>query len=148
MSVTVSDSVLTRVEQLAAECGIEGEHNEERRQYVICFGLPEERTQEVYVSDSTAEPGLPIVTLHSTCLVVDKGFFKGISKSMALELLILNETLNFARYGVQEDEESYVIVASCELLLDSLSPAGLEAALECVALAADGYEAKFDQDLH
>lgn len=148
MSAVVAENVLVRVEELAAECGIEGVHNEESRQYVICFGLPEGRTQEVYVSDSTAEPELPILTLHSTCLVVDKGLFKGISKAMALELLLLNETLNFARYGVQEDEDSYVIVASCELLLDSLSSSGLVAALECVALAADGYEAKFGQDLH
>lgn len=143
-----TNRALSRVEQLAAQCEIKGELDQDGRQYVICFGLPEGRTQEVYVSDSTSDAGLPVVSLFSTCLVVDKGLFKGISKPMALELLLMNESLNFARYGVQEDEESYIIVASCDLLLDSLNPEGLEAALECVALAADGYEAKFGQDIH
>jgi hypothetical protein len=145
--VSQTSEVLNKIEQLAAQCGIEGEHDLEK-QFVICFGLPEDRTQEVCVTESNSEPGVEVVTLHSVCLVVDKGLFKGISKSMALELLILNETLNFARYGIQEDDESYVIVASYDLMLDSLDPKGLEAALECVALAADGYEAKFDQDVH
>lgn len=148
LSTEQISEVLSQVEQLAIQCGIEGEHKQQNQQYVVCFGLPGERSQEVYVSDSTSEPGVPVITLHSTCLVVDKGVFKGISKSMALELLLLNETLNFARYGVQQDEESYIVVASYDLMLESLKPKELEAALECVALAADGYEAKFDQDLH
>ena len=148
LNAILRSDVLNKVEQLAAQCEIRGEHDDDGRQYVVCFGLPEGRTQEVYVSDSTSDSGVPAISLFSTCLVVNKGLFKGISKQMALELLLLNETLNFARYGVQEDEESYVIVASCDLLLDSLEPEGLEAALECVALAADGYEAKFGQDIH
>jgi len=139
--------VLSRVEQLALQCGIEGEHNHKAAQFVICFGLPEGRTQDVYVSDSSLEPEVPVITVHSTCLVVDKGLFKGISKTMALELLLFNERLNFARYGVQEDDESYIIVASYDLLLNALDPRGFEVALECVATAADSYEARFGQDL-
>ena len=144
----LTSDILKRVELMLDEHEIGGEHNEESRQYVVCFGLPGGRTQEVFVSESTAEPGDVVITLHSTCLVVDKGMFKGISKAMALDLLLLNETLNFARYGVQEDEDSYVIVASCDLFLESLSSKELVAALECVALAADEYESKFDQDEH
>lgn len=147
MSLSQANVVLNRIEELALECQIEGEHDLENSQYVICFGLPNGRTQDVYVSDSSIEPEVPVIAVHSTCLVVDKGLFKGISKTMALELLLLNEKLNFARYGVQEEEESYTIVASYDLLLNSLNPKGFEAALECVALAADSYEAKFGQDL-
>lgn len=147
MSLSQANEVLTRIEELASECGIEGEHNLATSQFVVCFGLPNDRTQEVYVSDTSIEPEIPVIAVHSTCLVVDKGLFKGISKPMALELLLLNERLNFARFGIQEDEKSYIIVVSYDLLLNTLDAEGFKAALECVALAADGYEAKFDQDV-
>lgn len=138
--------VLAEVAQLAAQCGIEGEYDL-HEQYVICFGLPEGRTQEVCIRRSLSEPDVQVITVYSPCLVVEKGLFKGISKEMAVELLLLNEKLNFARYGIREDEESFIVVASYDLVLDSLDPKGFKAALECVALAADSYEAKFGQDV-
>ena len=140
-------AVLSQVEQLATECGIAGDHNLLRGEFVIIFGLPGGRTQEVYVSDSTQDADIVVISVRSTCLVVDKGLFKGINKSMALELLLNNEKLNFARYGAIEDDESYVVVASYDLLLNGLDPKGFEFALECVALAADSYEQKFGQDI-
>ena len=143
-----TNEILSKVKELAAEAGIDSELNVKDRQLTACFGLPEERTQEVFICDSSSEKDMPAITLHSICLVVDKGPFKGIKKAMALELLILNETLNFARYGVQEEDDNYIIVASYDLLLDGLQPKTLAATLECIALAADTYEAKFGQDVY
>lgn len=147
MAVSPTTEVLNKVEQLAAEAGIQGEHNLLRGEFVVLFGLPGDRTQEVYVSDTSADPEVKVISVRSTCLVVDKGIFKGINKPMALELLQLNEKLNFARYGIQEDQESYIIVASYDMLLNGLDAKSLAFALECVALTADSYEEKFDQDV-
>lgn len=140
-------AVLQKVEKLAAAAGIEGDHNLLRQEFVVLFGLPDGRTQEVAVCDSTLEDGSLMISIYSTCLVVDKGLLKGMSKPMAMELLLRNEKLNFARYGVEEDEESYVIVAGYDLLLNESDPEGFKLVLECVALAADDYEAQFDQDI-
>lgn len=148
MSVSQKSDVLEKVEQLAVESGIQGEYDAENLQYVIRFGLEEGRTQDVYVGDSSLDSEVRVITVHSPCLVVEKGIFKGLSKKMAVELLLLNEELNFARYGIEQDEESYVILVSCDLLLDGLEAKGFEAALECVALAADSYEARFGQDVY
>lgn len=147
MSLSQIPEFLQKVEKLSQACGIEGEHDLENFQFGVCFGLADGRTQEVFVADSSSEPEVQVITVFSTCLVVEKGMFSGVSKKMAVELLKLNETLNFARYGIQEDEESFIIVASYDLILDGLDPNGFEAALECVALAADSYEARFGQDI-
>jgi hypothetical protein len=144
--LSAASEVLNKVEQLAVQCGIIGEHNLLRGEFVILFDLPGDRTQEVYVSDSSHNPEVAVISVRSTCLVVEKGTVKG-DKSMAMELLLMNETLNFARYGVQEDDERYIVVASHDFLLEELGPQGLAFALECVALAADSYEEKFGQDL-
>ena len=145
--MSVTSEALIKVEELAAAAGIEGEHNLLRGEFVVLFGLPNGRSQEVYVSDTSVDPEVAVISVRSTCLVIDKGMFKGMSKPMALELLMMNEKLNFARYGVQEDEESYIVVASYDLLVNGLEPKGLAFALECVALTADSYEEKFDQDI-
>jgi hypothetical protein len=147
LSVSPTSEVLKKVQELAAECGIEGEHNLLRGEFVVLFGLPGDRTQEVFVSDTSVDPDVTVISVRSTCLVIDKGMLKGISKPMALELLMMNEKLNFARYGVQEDDESFIVVASYDLLLDGLAAKGLALALECVALTADSYEEKFGQDI-
>lgn len=147
MSISPTSEVLNKVENLLAECNIIGEHNLLRGEFVVLFGLPGDRTQEVFVCDSTQDPEVTVISVRSTCLLVDKGVFKGMNKSMAMELLLMNERLNFARYGVQEDEEGYIVVASYDLLFDELNAKGLAYALECVALAADSYEAKFGQDI-
>lgn len=148
MDLSQQSEVLERVEQLATSCGIQGERDPKNQQYIIRFGLQEGRTQDVYVCDSSLDSEVQAITVHSPCLQVEKGMFKGLSKKMALELLLMNETLNFARYGIEQDEDSYVILVSCDLLLNSLDAKGFEAALECVALAADTYEARFGQDVY
>lgn len=142
-----TEAVLDQVKELAAQCNIEGELDPETQEFMIRFGLDGDRTQDVYVSNASLDSEIRAITVHSPCLEVEKGLFKGLSKKMAVELLLLNDTLNFARYGIQEDDEGYTILVSCDLLLDSLQAKGFEAALECVALAADSYEAKFGQDI-
>ena len=141
-----TSEVLNRVEQLAAESGLIGEHNLLRGEFVILFDLPDDRTQEVFVCDSSQTSEIKVISVRSTCLVLDKAKLPS-DKSMSMELLLTNEQLRFARYGVQEDDERYIVVASHDLFLDELGPRTLAVALECVALAADAYEAKFGLDI-
>ena len=147
MNVSSNSDILDRVEELAEQGGVQGERNLLRGEFVVLYELPSGRTQEVYVSDSTMDPEVPVISVRSTCVVFDKGMFKGVSKPMLLELLLTNEKLNFARYGLLEDEDSYVVVASYDVLLNGLEPKSLAFALECVALTADSYEEKFEQDI-
>ena len=147
MSPTPTSAILETVEQLAAQCGIAGEHNLLRGEFVVLFSLPGDRTQEVYVSDSSPNPEVVIVSIRSTCLVMDKTKFETFGNPIARELMALNEKLNIARYGLQETEDSVIVVASYDLLLDQLKANQLAFYLECVALAADSYEEKFGQDL-
>ena len=147
MNVSSNSDILDRVEELAEQGGVQGERNLLRGEFVVLYELPSGRTQEVYVSDSTMDPEVPVISVRSTCVVFDKVMFKGVSKPMLLELLLTNEKLNFARYGLLEDEDSYVVVASYDVLLNGLEPKSLAFALECVALTADSYEEKFEQDI-
>ncbi|HIB66335.1 MAG TPA: hypothetical protein EYO33_14775 [Phycisphaerales bacterium] len=112
MSVGSNSDILDRVEELAEQAGVQGERNLLRGEFVVLYELPSGRAQEVYVSDSTMDPEVPVISVRSTCVIFDKGVFKGVNKPMLLELLLTNEKLNFARYGLLEDEESYVVVAS------------------------------------
>ena len=145
MSPTTSDN-LKRIEQLAAERGISGEYNLLRGEFVVLFGLPGGRSQEVYVSEFSPNESDAIITFRSTCLVIEREKFPTFASAITIELLTMNEKLNFVRYGIQETEDSYIVVASYDLLMDNLDADGLEVYFECVALAADSYEEKFGRD--
>lgn len=147
MNVGSEPDILDKVEQLAEEAGVQGERNLLRGEFVVLYELPNGRTQEVYVADATVDPETTVITVGSTCVVLKKSMFSGINKAMLLELLLTNEKLNFARYGLVEDEDSYVVVASYDLIFDGLPAKAFAYALECVALTADSYEEKFGQDL-
>jgi hypothetical protein len=82
----------------------------------------------------------PVVTFFSPAAVVKSGLFKGISKEQAIDLLVKNEQILFARYGVWPQDGQHMIVASVDHILDSLDPEEFEAHVWHVAFAADAYE--------
>lgn len=105
------------------------------------FELGQGRSQSCFVRPSgMTGDGKMVVTIYSPCLRVKKGFLAGMSKEMALDLLRRNEDVLFARYGLMDDGEHDMVVASADCLLDTLDPEEFEHVIWHVAMAADAYE--------
>ncbi|WP_437670755.1 hypothetical protein [Sorangium sp. So ce131] len=137
---------LERVSEVATLAGINGKIDEDRMHFGMGFQLDQGRSQTVYVRDSSREGSNKVVTILSPCLVVKKGLFSGLSKDRALDLLRLNESVLFARYGIWEKKSELMIVASIDHLLDTLDPEEFKASAFHVAVAADAYERKYGKD--
>ena len=138
---------LKKVSDIAALAGIRGKVDDEREQFVSGFELPEGRSQMVYVRPSAQDvEDSVVITIFSPCHVFKKGLFKGITKEQAIELLMMNEQITFARYGMWESNDEHMIVASVDNILDTLDPPELRAAMWHVAIAADAYERKYGGD--
>jgi len=138
---------LKRVAEVAALAGIRGKVDDEREQFVSGFELPEGRSQMVYVRMSAQDvEDSEVITIFSPCHVFKKGLFKGITREQAIELLMMNEQITFARYGMWESNNEQMIVASVDNILDTLDAPELRAAMWHVAIAADAYERKYGAD--
>jgi len=140
--------VLKTIRNVAAVAGLKGEIDPDGQHFSMEFATAKEgRTQRVFVKPvgKTLE-GQTVVAVFSPALVVKKGMFAGMSKDQAIELLRMNETLNFARFGIWESDEQSMVVASSDLLLEAMDAEELRTHASYVALAADGYEMKFGGD--
>jgi len=146
MGARLSLEILERVSEVATLAGINGKVEDERMRFTMGFGLPEGRSQGVYVVDASRDDNRKIVTIFSPCLIVKKGWFSGFSKGRALDLLRLNEQVLFARYGIWERPKETMVVASVDHLLDTLDPDEFKASAFHVAFAADSYEKKHSKD--
>lgn len=138
--------VLERVGDIAMLAGFKGRIDGEHMHFALGIGLDDGRSQMVYVRDVSRSADRQIITVFSPCLVRKKGFWKGISKELAIRLLRRNEAVHFARYGICELEKADMIVASMDHLLETLDPPELEASVFHVALAADTLEREHGQD--
>ncbi len=135
---------LQKVADVAALAGIRGKVDQERGQFVAGFELPEGRSQMVYVRPSREDvEDSTVITIFSPCHVFKKGFLRGITKEQCIELLMMNEQLTFARFGMWESQEEHMIVSSVDSILETLDPPELRAAMWHVAIAADSYERKY-----
>ena len=130
--------VLQKLSDIAKLAGIKARTNEEMLHLEAGFNLPDGRSQMVYVRPTAqnAKTGV-VVTFFSPCLKVGKGFLKGLSKEQAVDLLKKNEQVLFARYGIWESDDSNLIVASVDQLLDTLDPDEFGTNMWHVAMAAD-----------
>lgn len=146
MGIRETLKILERVGEIATLAGFTGKLDEERLQFVIGFNFGNGRSQIVYIRDVSRSPDRQIITVFSPCLVKKKGFFQGISKEMAIDLLCRNEKVPFARYGIWESEKERMVVASIDHLLDTLDPPEFEASVSHVAVAADMVEREHGQD--
>ena len=139
---------LKQISEVAALAGLKGEISDDGSAFMLGFELNGGRSQVVRVRPTMQTPdGQPIVTIESPALVVKKGLLSGISKDQAIELLRLNETVPFARFGIVENGEASMIVASIDHLLGTLDPDELRHSAWCVAMAADDYEAQHGGDV-
>ena len=138
--------VLEKMSSIAALAGLKAQVDESNMHLEMCFGLPNDRSQVVYVRPTAKKQDSVVVTIFSPCLKVKKGLMSGISKQQALDLLKRNEDTLFARYGVWSAREADMIVASVDHLLDTLDPEEFMASAFHVAIAADIYEKEHGQD--
>lgn len=148
MSESELSSILKRISDVAALAGIRGRIDEQAGAFMGSFGLDNDRSQTVMVRPTMrTREGKAVVTILSPCRVVDKGFWGGLSKDDALELLRHNENVPFARFGITPfGEGKEAVVASIDHILDTLDAEELHNHMWAVAMAADAYEAKHGRD--
>ncbi|MGD9126136.1 MAG: hypothetical protein PVH19_02050 [Planctomycetia bacterium] len=138
--------VLKKVAQIGALAGISGKIDQENGVFSAGMQMGN-RGQLVHVRPCNRNfQGAQVVTFFSPCIRVEKGFMKGITKEMAIELLRLNEEALFARYGIWTGQNADLIVASVDHLLDTLDPEEFESSFVHVAIAADQYESRYGRD--
>ena len=147
MSENPQIEILSRFADIASIAGVRGKIDEELALFAAGFELEEGRSQMVFARAlPEAVKGQDAVCIYSPCRRVKKGFMRGFSKDDCLELLRLNSELLMARYGVIESEEEYLVMASVDIILDTLDAEEVEASFWFVAIAADDYEKKFGSD--
>jgi hypothetical protein len=140
MSHSEQRSILERIAVIADQAGILGTIDEEQRLYVMRQEFPDGRSQTVYVRAADRVQEGDIVTVYSPCLKVKSGFLGGLSKELAVELLRWNESLRFARFALWEHGTEPLVVASIDLLLETLDPPELKLALCWVVRSAEEFE--------
>ncbi|MDF1566252.1 MAG: hypothetical protein P1V51_24685 [Deltaproteobacteria bacterium] len=147
MNVEERLDVLKQIGNVAALAGLKGGVDDQGRHFMMGFALDDGRRQAVYVRPAGENiGGQLVVTVFSPCLSVKKGLFAGFSKDKALELLKLNEQVLFARFGIWENDDEYMVVASVDHLMETLDPDELKSSAWHVAFAADNYERKYGGD--
>ncbi len=139
-------AVLERIGEVATLAGLNGGIDEERMHFAMNFTLDGGRSQSVYVRNTAKGAQHQVITVFSPCLVVKKGFFSGLSKEQATDLLRRNENVLFARYGIWENEKETMVVASVDHLLETLDPDEFKNTALHVAMAADLYERQHGGD--
>lgn len=139
--------VLKQVANVAALAGLRGKIGEDGQSFGMSFKTAEGRSQVVYVRATGQTPDdHTIVTVFSPARIVDKGMFSGLSKEHALDLLKMNENTYCARFGIWDTKDKSMIVASSDLILETMDPGELKAHAFYVAFAADKYEAAHGGD--
>lgn len=142
---------LKQIESVAALAGINGVISDDGEMFVLGFDQGEGRHQRVFIRPSGTTPdGKAIATITSPAKIQAKGgWLNDFSREDALELLKMNENMFFARYGIQDpgkESKEMMIVASSDVILESLDAEELRAHLFFVASAADNYEKKLKVD--
>lgn len=139
--------VLKQVANVAALAGLRGKIGDDGQSFGMNFETAAGRSQGVYVRATGQTPDAhTIITIFSPARVVAKGMFSGLSKEHAIELLKLNENTYFARFGIWDSQDKSMIVASSDLILETMDPNELKAHAYYVAFAADKYEATHGGD--
>jgi hypothetical protein len=135
--------ILKQIGDVAAVAGIKGEVDAEMGAYCTGFRTAENRGHRVFVRPTATAPGgKPVVTIYA----VAKSFPKKkmtttIPQKELMALLLKNDDLVFARFGVRELEDNYLLVVSADHLLETLDADEFNATARYVAHAADEYEA-------
>jgi len=133
--------MIARLAEIATLAGIKGQVEEDGTRFTAGYGSDDGRSQMVYAC-AIRTPCGPGVSVYSPAARYKKGFFGGLSKEAAIELLKLNERTFFARFGLRDVGDETLLVASVDLLIETLDPEELRAAMGSVSGAADRWEEK------
>lgn len=146
----MSDNRLEALQQfadIAKRAEIDGQVQQDPLRWVSEFEIPGGRSQVVYVRHSADDvEGSTLVTVFSPCKSFNNLDEAGMTHQRAIELLAMNEQMSLARYGIWDSPKEKMVVASADLFLNRLDPSELRATTWHVAIAADAYERKFQQD--
>jgi len=147
-SPDVMRQLLSQIADIAAVAGVRGEIDPEMGAFKINVGTAEGRSQTVFVRPTgEVAGGKPMISFFSIARFYPKTkLTSAISNKELLGLLIKNENMPFARYGIQERENDYLVVASADYLLETLDGGEFQTAATFVAMAADTCEAAKGED--
>jgi len=134
--------LLKQIGDVAAVAGIKGEVDAEIGAYCTGFRTAENRGHRVFVRPTATAPGgKPVVTIYAVAKSVPKRkVTAAVPQKELMALLLKNENLMFARVGIRELEEEYLLVVSADHLLETLDGDEFNATARYVAHAADEYE--------
>lgn len=144
----VMRQLVNQIADIAAVAGVRGAIDPEVGGFAIKVGTAGGRSQTVFVRPTgEVGGGRPMISFFSIARVYPKTkLLSAISSKELLSLLIKNENMPFARYGIQERQNDYLVVASADYLLETLDSAEFQSAATFVAMAADQYEAAKGED--
>ena len=136
-----NQAILQKLSEIAVLAGVKGKIEDNGERFVAGYGFDDGRSQMVYARPIKTPSGAG-VCVYSPAAKYKKGMFGSISKEAAVDLLMRNENLYFARYGIRKFEDELLVVASVDLLIDTLDPEELRSAMGSVSAAADTWEEK------
>jgi len=136
-------ATLKQIGDIAAVAGVRGQIDAEAGVFFTNFAFDGERNHRVIVRPTGRVAGGRVVISFQAAAheYPKKKFLAAISQKELIELLQKNEGLMFARYGLVERKDDFLVVASADCLLDTLDGPEFMLAANAVALAADEYEA-------
>jgi hypothetical protein len=149
MKVEERLALLKQLESVAALAGLKGVISDDGQFFLMGFEVGDGRSQRVFVRPTGSTPdGKTVVTISSPAHLQSKGWFSSFSREDAINLLRLNENTFFARYGIQDADpvsKEMMIVASSDVILETLDAEELRAHAHFVSHAADAYEKKMSK---
>jgi hypothetical protein len=141
-------TLLKQIGDIAAVAGVNGTVDDEFAAYTTVFSVDEGRKHRIFVRPTgKVGPGKVVVTFHAIAHAYPKKtMVAAIPSKELMALLTRNEGLMFARYGLRELEDKFLVVASIDCLLETLDGVEFMVAAHSVAQAADAYEATRGKD--
>jgi hypothetical protein len=141
-------TLLKQIGDVAAVAGVNGVVDPEFGSFTTLFHLDGDRSHRIFVRPTgTIGPEKVVVTFSAFAHEYPKKtMLASVPTKELLQLLVRNEGMMFARYGLRELEDKYLVVASIDCLLETLDGLEFMIASQAVAQAADAYEASLGKD--
>ncbi|MHC4390843.1 MAG: type III secretion system chaperone family protein [Planctomycetota bacterium] len=140
-----SPDVLARVEAVGAEAGLTGQRTGDLLMYG--FELPGGRRQTLAIRKfAQTDDGMNIISFISPCERLGSGFFSGMSKKTALELLRLNSQLPNGAFCLSTIGGTEHLCVRATQILETMEVEEFEAHCMAVASLADIWEMRIGKD--
>ncbi len=146
---TTSSSVLDKVKEIASLAGFNIHQTPGTNSLQLNFDMGGGRSQIVYVAHTgRTGDGKDVVQFVSPCLCVQKGMFKGLSKSLALDLLRRNAALLWGFFALADAGDSEGVMVCANQIVDTMEVEEFRANVNYLAIVADQYEREHGKDLY